>query len=153
RDRPAERRGSGEFVVDVDRIEIAAQPGKVDNVRFGDGSAKRFPLLPHLHVIEKKMKGCKRHGRSSLHQFPRIPTAQSLLNTEGSLQVPRTGQSLASSVASARSYWLDRRASAAALLEIRNSFPFIARSGYTRNDDSPYPHTGSLYHMNAATRR
>src|SRR5262245_45449556 len=29
----------------------------------------------------------------------------------------------------------------------------MAGSGYTRSDDSPHPHTGSLYHMNTATRR
>src|SRR5215469_7842479 len=31
--------------------------------------------------------------------------------------------------------------------------PHTAGPGYTRSDDSPHPHTGSLYHMNTATRR
>src|SRR3954462_6037216 len=36
-DAPAERAGFGVFLVDVDRIEIAGQPGEQDDVGLGDG--------------------------------------------------------------------------------------------------------------------
>src|SRR5262249_45506395 len=44
-DGPAERRGAGELVIEVDRVEVAAEAGEVDDVGLRHGAARRQPLL------------------------------------------------------------------------------------------------------------
>src|SRR4051812_30786034 len=61
RDGPMERRRSRELMVQVNRIEVAAQAGEVDDVRFGDGAAQRFPFLPDLHIVGIEMLRGERH--------------------------------------------------------------------------------------------
>ena len=55
RDRLAERRRLGELVVDVDRVEVAAEAGEVDDVRLRERCRRRPPLLADLHVVEEQV--------------------------------------------------------------------------------------------------
>ncbi len=42
----------GEMMVDVDRIEIAADAGKVDDVGLGHSAARRLPFLTDFQIIK-----------------------------------------------------------------------------------------------------
>ena len=40
-------------MIDVNGIEVAADPGIVHDVGFGQGASRRFPFLAHFHFIEE----------------------------------------------------------------------------------------------------
>ena len=64
----------GELMVHVDRVEVAAQPGEMDDVGFGDGAAERLPLLADFHVVEIEVLRGERHrlGPLALSPPPRL---------------------------------------------------------------------------------
>lgn len=49
----AERAGAGEFVIHVDRVEVAGDACEVDEVRLRDGTGRRCPALTDVHIIHK----------------------------------------------------------------------------------------------------
>ena len=53
-----------ELVVHVNGVEVAAEPGEVDQVRLGDRSTQRLPLVAHLDVIEKQVLSGESHGHA-----------------------------------------------------------------------------------------
>ena len=55
RDRLAKESGLGKLVVDVNRVEVAAEAGEVDDIGLRHGAAERFPLLPDRHIVKIKM--------------------------------------------------------------------------------------------------
>src|SRR5262249_42075916 len=60
-DRVMEGGGLGEFMIHVDRIEVAAEAGEIDDIRLRDGASRRLPFLADLHVIEILVMGGERH--------------------------------------------------------------------------------------------
>src|SRR5262249_9758451 len=62
-----------ELVIEVDRVEVAAEAGEVDDVGLRHGAARRQPLLTDLHVIEIQVLRGERHGC-----FPRPRQASSV---------------------------------------------------------------------------
>jgi hypothetical protein len=56
-----ERCGLGKFMIHVDGIEVAAQAGKIDDVRLRDRPPCGLPLLADFQVVEIQMICGKRH--------------------------------------------------------------------------------------------
>src|SRR5262249_8118006 len=61
-DGPAERCRLRELMIGMDRVEVAAQAGEVDDICLRDRAAERQPVLADLDVVEKQMVRSERHG-------------------------------------------------------------------------------------------
>ena len=48
-------------MIHVDRVEIAAEPRIVDDVRLRDRPTQGLPFLTNLHIIEEQIQFRKRH--------------------------------------------------------------------------------------------
>src|SRR5262249_40298008 len=57
-DGTVKRSALREFVIDVDRIEIAADSGEVDDVSLGDRAAHRIPFLTDFHILKVQVRTC-----------------------------------------------------------------------------------------------